>query len=330
VRLERRYRVRHGYLPLSALVVHPQMRLTVDEEGIEQLAENIALHGLIHPLCVADREDGYTVISGHRRLQACLRLEERGHRVGEVAVIIFEHLTLVEMALLQASENIHEQVPPHEAAKFYEATWRLLKIHEPAFTILDFSRAVGRSEQTIRNALRFALLPDGVQQYVVSGMLPYGAAVHLTKLQEYCDDQCLEQWALRIVVSQTKVADVQKQVDTHLSDIRSGQLSMLDLFSTNAQATMAQEARRMRIDRSTIFAFWDGIRYLDRLLSLFQEGKLKKEDSPWLRHGPKSAFLKLIALEQRFLEHLGDVLLSEELEVSSQILETCENLLTQG
>ncbi|MCH8088304.1 MAG: ParB N-terminal domain-containing protein, partial [Chloroflexi bacterium] len=38
--------------------------------GDGRLAENIKVHGLIHPICVAQRDEGYVIISGHRRVRA--------------------------------------------------------------------------------------------------------------------------------------------------------------------------------------------------------------------------------------------------------------------
>lgn len=326
MRLAKRYRVRHGELPITALIVHPQMRLTIDEEGITQLADNILHHGLIHPLCVAETKEGYALISGHRRLKACALLKERGHDVDTVAVVIFENLTPPEMALLQASENIHEQVPAHEAAKFYEATWRLLKICEPAFTLADFARAVGRSEHTIRNALGFMLLPERIRYFVSARFLPYGAALQLVRLEGCLDAAGMEQWAVRAVSGKKKVvvADIRAQVDTHLKDMQSGQLSLLNLFEENARTAFEKASRRALIDRCVIRAFWDAMGYCERLLDLFEEGKLGANDSPWLRRNPRSTFRALIALEKRILQHIRVVLSSDEAHAAERVLEQCE------
>ncbi len=272
MRLEHKYSVRHGHLPLAALKTHPQMRLTINEEGIEELAENILRHGLIHPICVAHVDASYVVISGHRRLRACRLLEERGHRDGEIAVTVFENLTLIEMALLQASENIHEQVPAHEAAKFYEATWRALKIAEPGFTLTDFAKAVGRNEQTIRNALRFALLPQRIQDFVSSDSFSYGAAIQLTRLSEIVDEVGLEQWAIRFVISPKKVSEVREQIETYMRDISSGQLNMLDVFEANTRRILEQESRRILIDRATVTSFWGGIAFSNDFFTCLRAG----------------------------------------------------------
>ncbi|MBI1888896.1 MAG: ParB N-terminal domain-containing protein [Candidatus Spechtbacteria bacterium] len=304
------------------------MRRTFDEQKIERLAANIDYHGMIHALSVADTEEGYILISGEKRVRACNLLEERGKHIGDVFCNIFEGLTPVAMALLQASENIHEQVPSHEEAWFFEKTWHALKIVEPKFTLTDFADAVGRSEQTIRNALRFALLPERIQGFVSSGLLTYGAAVQLVRVKEMLDDGGLEQWAIRCVISKAKVSEVRAQIDTYIKDVSSGQLNMLDVFEENARNTLEQDSRRILIDRTTTTSFWSGITYLKRLLFLFENGKLELEDLPWLRRNPRRAFLELMSVEDRVLDHMKTVLSSQEAAETNRILKECESIFS--
>lgn len=326
MRLERRYRVRHAYIPLETIIVHPQMRLAINEKGIEELANNILHHGLIHPLCVADTQEGYILISGHRRLRAMQLLSQQGQGMKEIPVAIFENIGPCEMALLQASENIHEQVPPHEAARFYEATWRLLKLSDSGFTFSDFARAVGRSEETLRNALRFAFLPEKIQNFVREGSLPYGGALEIARIQGIANDTELEQWAIRAIISKTKVSEIKASVDRYLTDLGKGQLSLLEIFEESVQKELEKTSRRILIDRGTTKAFWDAISYLKRLLDLFSTGKLQKEDLPWLRQNPRKAFHELLSFEKRLLEYMGTVLPKEEMENAMKIIRQCEQI----
>lgn len=328
MRLERKYSVRRGYLPLAAISVRPQMRRTFDEQTIERLADNIFEHGVIHALSVADTEEGYVLIAGEKRVRACRLLVERGEQVEDVFCNIFENLTPIAMALLQASENIHEQVPAHEEAWFLESTWRALKIVDPAFTFTDFAKAVGRSDQTIRNALRFALLPERIQGFVSSSLLVYGVAVQLARLLDILDTAGLEQWAIRFVISKTKVSEAHEQIDQYIRDTSSGQINMLDVFDENARTMLERDSRRILIDRATTVSFWSGIAYVKRLLDLFGKGKLGPEDSPWLRRNPRRAFLELIEVEHRILDHMKSVLSSQEAEEASSILKECERVFT--
>lgn len=324
---KKKYKTRHGELSVNEFVVLSQMRKTINKEGIEELADNIYVHGLIHPICVASTEQGNVVISGHRRLLACKILEKQGRSIGKLPTVIFENIGQIEIALLQASENIHEQVSPHEAAKFYEATWKLIKLYEPYFTLRSFARAVGRSEQTIRNALKFSLLSELIQKMVASNTISYGSALQLTRLQNLISESDIERWALRISYSNLNTKEVSRQIDTFIQDLNSGQMFLQDLFDENMKEEFEKQSKRLLIDNSTIHAFWAHMRYMNKLLALFDENKLSKEDYPWLRYGPKKAFLELVALLKILLKYMAVVLDKEEYDEARDVLIRCENLL---
>ena len=57
------------YIPLAGL--HADERNFYQLSGIEDLAANIQLCGLMDPLRVRKADDGYTIVSGHRRFAGC-------------------------------------------------------------------------------------------------------------------------------------------------------------------------------------------------------------------------------------------------------------------
>lgn len=64
------------YISLDRL--HPDPNNFYELSGIEELAANIELLGLQQPICVRLVEDGYMIVSGHRRCAALRRLVEDG------------------------------------------------------------------------------------------------------------------------------------------------------------------------------------------------------------------------------------------------------------
>jgi ParB family transcriptional regulator, chromosome partitioning protein len=74
------------YLPLAEL--HEDERNFYAVSGVEELAANIQLCGLMDPLRVRKAEDGYTIVSGHRRFAALKLLAAEDSKFEEVACII--------------------------------------------------------------------------------------------------------------------------------------------------------------------------------------------------------------------------------------------------
>lgn len=75
-----------AYLPLSELHEDERNFYTVDK--VEELAANIQSCGLMDPLRVRKSEDGYTIVSGHRRAAALRLLAAEDSKFEEVACII--------------------------------------------------------------------------------------------------------------------------------------------------------------------------------------------------------------------------------------------------
>lgn len=65
-----------SYLDIS--VLHPDPDNFYELSGIEELAANIELFGLQQPVLVRPAEDGYIIVSGHRRTAAIRQLVEDG------------------------------------------------------------------------------------------------------------------------------------------------------------------------------------------------------------------------------------------------------------
>ena len=59
------------YLPLGSIRPNPaQPRRVFDPAGLQELADSIREYGILQPLTVRRRENGYELIAGERRLRA--------------------------------------------------------------------------------------------------------------------------------------------------------------------------------------------------------------------------------------------------------------------
>lgn len=74
------------YIPLAEL--HEDERNFYAVSGVEELAANIQLCGLMDPLRVRKAEDGYTIVSGHRRFAALQLLAAEDAKFEKAACII--------------------------------------------------------------------------------------------------------------------------------------------------------------------------------------------------------------------------------------------------
>jgi len=91
-------------------------RATLDEQGLDELAESIRRVGVINPLVVKEVDGGYEVVAGHRRLLA-------GRRAGLVALpCLVRSARDADPTAIKLHENLYRQElsPVEEAAFFAE------------------------------------------------------------------------------------------------------------------------------------------------------------------------------------------------------------------
>ncbi|MBF0170321.1 MAG: ParB/RepB/Spo0J family partition protein [Nitrospinae bacterium] len=157
-----------------------QPRTVFNEEPLKELAESIREKGVIQPVILSKKHDGYELIAGERRWRASKML---GYERIPAIVKVVRDADALEMALI---ENIQrENLSPMEEAHAYE---RLL--NEFAFTQEGLAKKVGKSRSAVANMLRLLKLPSKIQDDLADGRLTMGHARALLSLDS--DDQRLE------------------------------------------------------------------------------------------------------------------------------------------
>jgi len=149
-----------------------QPRTHFDEASLQSLAESIRSHGIVQPLVVRRRGDGYELIAGERRWRAA-----RLAGLTRVPVVVKDvpDDSLLEIALI---ENIQrEDLNPIEEAQAYKKL-----IESVGLTQEALASRVGRDRSYITNYLRLLRLPDDLQQLVIEGRLSTGHARTLLAL----------------------------------------------------------------------------------------------------------------------------------------------------
>jgi ParB family chromosome partitioning protein len=158
---------------LDSIVPGPmQPRTHFDEAALESLAESIRSHGIVQPLLVRRKGDGYELVAGERRWRAA-----KLAGITRVPVVVKEvpDESLLEIALI---ENIQrENLNPIEEAQAYRKL-----IETVGLTQESLASRVGRDRSYITNYLRLLKLTDDVQQLVKEGRLSTGHARALLAL----------------------------------------------------------------------------------------------------------------------------------------------------
>ncbi len=154
-------------IDLDRITPNPeQPRLHIDDARLEGLAASIRENGVLQPILVRPKGDGYELVAGERRVAAAQRA---GLLKIPAVVRSVPDERLLELALV---ENIQrEELNPIEEAQAYQ---RLAE--ELAITQEQLAARLGKERSTVANALRLLKLPKTVRELVASGQLSPGHA----------------------------------------------------------------------------------------------------------------------------------------------------------
>lgn len=153
-----------------------QPRKHFDEQALKELSQSIVDHGLLQPIVVIEKEDGYLLIAGERRLRA--------HKLAKLtnikAIIADAHIDEVRLRELALIENIQrEDLNAIELANSYS---ELIDVHN--ITHDELSSIVHKSRSQITNTMRLLSLSAYVQKQLVEGKISQGHAKVLVGLDE--------------------------------------------------------------------------------------------------------------------------------------------------
>jgi len=182
-------------LPLSKVEPRQdQPRTQFDEDALQELANSIALYGVIQPITVRRLDSGYyQIIAGERRWRAA-RLA--GLSEVPVRIIDADDRRAAELALVENLQR--EDLNPLEEATGYRAL-----IEEFGLTQDEAARSVGKSRSAVTNALRLLALTPKVLSMVQDGRISAGHARALLQITnektqaEAADEVCARGLSVR-------------------------------------------------------------------------------------------------------------------------------------
>lgn len=183
------------FLTVDRIRPNPFQPRQKPEEDLTELVASIKEKGLLQPVVVRRRRDGYELVAGERRLRAA---KLAGLKTLPAVIRDASESEMLELALV---ENIQRQdINPLEAALAFR---RLC--NEFGMTHDSIAQKVGMARSAITNALRLLSLPQKVKNYLMDGKISSGHARALLALpssksmEEACERIVREGLSVRAV-----------------------------------------------------------------------------------------------------------------------------------
>ncbi len=251
-------------IPVKKIKKNPkQPRQIFDEDELTELSESIKEVGLLQPIIVRAKKDGYELIMGERRLRA--------HQLAGIEKIpaIVRSTDDNDMLRDALLENLHRsQLNPLEEAAAYQQM-----LDDFGCTQDELAEKIKRSRPHISNTIRLLKLPPSVQRRVAAGILSAGHARALLVLD---DPLACEQLAQRVVAEGMSVRATEEAVTLHRIDPQTQKKrvakyvpdsylhkaeALADVLDTSVKVTVSTKKGRLTID----FADEED---LDRIISM--------------------------------------------------------------
>jgi ParB family transcriptional regulator, chromosome partitioning protein len=155
------------HLPIDVLTANPNNpRRNFAEEDIESLARSLTEKGVLQPIMVRPKGDGYEIVAGERRWRAAQRAG-----IHQVPVIIrqLDDRETLEIAII---ENVQRSdLNALEEARAYK-----MLMDQYGYTQQQLAESIGKSRSHIANTIRLMQLPDNILSHIEGGTLSAGHA----------------------------------------------------------------------------------------------------------------------------------------------------------
>jgi hypothetical protein len=211
-------------MPERAIFVLPQVRKTMDNEGLDDLRAaiiktdddgNLVGLDLQNPPIVADLDpeeaerylheanqfwgedfslDGidahpetgrYTfLIAGHRRLRVLREAAETYNRDITLPVSVRRNISFEEALIIQLKENVYKAPEPTDIAEAIRRAYDYRKASNPGYTQAECAKELGFTPSRVSRALAYSELPDEIKGWVKNKDMSFNLAVILGHIQK--------------------------------------------------------------------------------------------------------------------------------------------------
>lgn len=150
-----------------------QPREVFDPDKLKELILSVKEKGVLQPIIVRPKGNGYELIAGERRLRAA---KELGFLQLPAIIRDVKDDEALEIALIENLQR--DDLNPMEEAKAYQ---RLAD--EFSLTHEDISAKVGRDRASVSNTLRLLKLPEKIKEEIYQGRISMGHAKAILMLE---------------------------------------------------------------------------------------------------------------------------------------------------
>lgn len=152
-------------LPITSIEADPdQPRRHFDEEAIDELAQSVKEHGVIQPIIVIRKGEGYQIVAGERRFRAATKAGL------EKIPALVRSLTNQHKLELSLIENLQRR-----DLNVIETATAYAKLRDQFnLTNEQIGERVHKSPSAVNNTMRLLKLPKEVQYLVAEGELTEG------------------------------------------------------------------------------------------------------------------------------------------------------------
>jgi len=154
-------------VPINKIQANPwQPRDTFSSRSLGELVNSIKEHGILQPIVLTEKDEGYEIIAGERRFRAS---KEAGLKTVPAIIRDAEEQQKLELALV---ENLHR-----EDLNALEKARALRKlIDQFNYTQDVVAKKLGQSRTTVTNILRLLNLPKEIQTALRDNRITEGHA----------------------------------------------------------------------------------------------------------------------------------------------------------
>ena len=143
-----------------------QPREVFDEDALNALTSSIKEYGVIQPIIVNKKENGYIIVAGERRWRAA---KKAGLKTIPVIIREYDDRAAAEIALVENLQR--EDLNPIEVAEGYRSL-----MNDYNMTQEEISERLGKSRSAIANSVRLLSLDGDTKKRLVAGDISEGHA----------------------------------------------------------------------------------------------------------------------------------------------------------
>lgn len=165
---------------INKIIPNPeQPRRHFDKDALDQLASSVKRYGIIQPIVVSPRGDGYVIVAGERRWRAA---GQAGLTQVPAIVRNREELEQLEVALIENMQRV--DLSPLEQAVSIERLHQQFNI-----TYSEIGKRLSKAETTVSNIVRLLQLPPIAREALQDGLISEGHARSILALKDNPDAQ---------------------------------------------------------------------------------------------------------------------------------------------